>query len=90
MFPKVTIVRCPQLYGENLRKNFVFDLIFDNALDFTHKDSQFQWYNLKNIWKDIEDTSKIIDLRYHIASYLDPRMKELWYLLPLEQEKKKT
>lgn len=52
-FPKVTIIRCPQLFGSNLKKNFVFDLIYDNVLNFTHKDSLFQWYNLKNIWKDI-------------------------------------
>lgn len=53
LFPKVTIIRFPQLFGPGLKKNFAFDLIHNNALDFTHKDTQMQWYNLKNIWKDI-------------------------------------
>src|SRR3990167_477878 len=34
-FPKYTIIRCPQLWGLVLKKNFVYDLIYDNALDFT-------------------------------------------------------
>lgn len=53
-FPKVTIVRLPHLFGIGLKKNFVYDLIYDNALTFTHKDTMFQWYNLKNLWKDIQ------------------------------------
>lgn len=53
-FPKVTIIRCPQLYGEGLKKNFIFDLINDNALDFTHKDTVMQFYHLKNMWRDIQ------------------------------------
>lgn len=57
-FPKYTIIRCPQLWGTNLKKNFVYDLIYDNALDFTHKDTVMQWYNLKNMWKDIQITIK--------------------------------
>lgn len=53
-FPKVTIIRLPQLFGVGIKKNFIYDLIFDNALDFTHKDSSFQFYNLNNLWTDIE------------------------------------
>lgn len=62
-FPKVTIIRCPQLYGDGLKKNFIFDLVNDNALDFTHKDTVMQFYHLKNMWKDIQTAiSKGIDL----------------------------
>jgi sugar phosphate isomerase/epimerase/dTDP-4-dehydrorhamnose reductase len=57
-FPKVTIIRYPQLYGTDLKKNFIFDLINDNALDFTHKDTLLQLYHLKNIWKDIQTAIK--------------------------------
>ncbi len=57
-FPKVTIIRCPQLYGKGLKKNFIFDLINDNALDFTHKDTVMQFYHLKNMWKDIQTAIK--------------------------------
>ncbi|MEK7451131.1 MAG: NAD-dependent epimerase/dehydratase family protein [Patescibacteria group bacterium] len=52
-FKSSTCVRLPQTFGPGLKKNFIFDLIYNNRLDFTHKDSLFQWYNLKNLWKDI-------------------------------------
>lgn len=58
IFPNVTILRLPQTFGEGLRKNFVYDLIHDNALDFTHKDSLLQFYNLSNIWRDIQKAIK--------------------------------
>lgn len=48
------IVRLPGLFGSGLKKNFIFDLQHHNALDFTHKDSEFQYYYLKNIWQDIK------------------------------------
>lgn len=57
-FPNVTIVRLPQTYGAGLKKNFIYDLIHDNALDFTHKDSLLQFYNLTNLWKDIQKAIK--------------------------------
>lgn len=57
-FKNFTFVRIPQTFGRGIKKNFVFDLIHNNALDFTHKDSLFQWYNLKNIWKDINIAKK--------------------------------
>lgn len=58
IFPKVTILRLPQTFGEGIKKNFVYDLIHDNALDFTHKDSLLQFYNLNHIWGDIEKAIK--------------------------------
>ncbi|MCR4264089.1 MAG: NAD-dependent epimerase/dehydratase family protein [Candidatus Roizmanbacteria bacterium] len=53
-FKKATIIRCPQLFGPGLKKNFIYDLIHHNALDFTHKDSLFQWYNVAHMWQDIQ------------------------------------
>ncbi len=53
-FKKTTFIRLPQTFGKGIKKNFVFDLIHNNALDFTDKDSMFQWYNLENVWKDIQ------------------------------------
>ena len=57
-FKNHTIIRMPNLFGGNLKKNFVYDLIHNNHLDYTHKDNQQQWYYLKNIWKDIETAIK--------------------------------
>lgn len=57
-FPKTTIVRLPNLIGKNLKKNFIYDLIHKTGLELRHKDSLLQYYNLKNIWKDIQTALK--------------------------------
>jgi len=53
-FKKHLIVRLPGLFGNGLKKNFIFDMLNNNCLDMTHKDSSFQFYCLDNIWRDIE------------------------------------
>jgi nucleoside-diphosphate-sugar epimerase len=53
-FKKHLIVRLPALFGPGLKKNFIFDLLNNNALNYTDKDSEFQFYNLENLWHDIE------------------------------------
>ncbi|MFM9328685.1 NAD-dependent epimerase/dehydratase family protein [Paenibacillus mesotrionivorans] len=53
-FSDVSIVRLPGLFGKGLKKNFIYDMIHNNCLDLQHKDSQFQFYDLKNLWRDIE------------------------------------
>lgn len=55
-FPNHLIVRLPGLFGEGLKKNFIYDMINDNCLHLQHKDSQFQFYDLANLWKDISAT----------------------------------
>lgn len=62
-FPQVHIMRLPGLYGPGLKKNFLFDLHNTNCLHLTHKDSTFQFYNLGNIWSDIQTAvEKKLDL----------------------------
>jgi len=48
-----TIVRLPGLFGNGLKKNVIYDLLHDNNVDKIHKDGVYQYYNLDNIWKDI-------------------------------------
>ncbi len=48
------VLRLPALFGTGLKKNFIYDLVNDNALDWTHKDSIFQFYDMKRLWADIE------------------------------------
>jgi len=52
-FKKHLIVRLPALFGNGLKKNFIYDLLNNNCLELTHKDSIFQFYNLDNLWVDI-------------------------------------
>lgn len=53
-FEKHLIVRLPGLFGEGLKKNFIYDLIHDNRFDLTHKDSSFQFYNMADLWEDLQ------------------------------------
>lgn len=53
-FPNVHIIRLPGLFGPGLKKNFIFDLHNNNCLDLVHTDSTFQFYNLANLWSDIQ------------------------------------
>lgn len=48
-----TIVRLPGLFGEGIKKNVIFDLLNNNNVDRIHKAGVYQYYNLANIWKDI-------------------------------------
>lgn len=53
LFKNALILRLPALFGPGLKKNFIFDLIHDKMLDWTNINSEFQFYNLDNIWRDI-------------------------------------
>lgn len=48
------IIRLPGLFGNGLKKNVIYDLLHDNNVDKIHKDGVYQYYNLDNIWKDIQ------------------------------------
>lgn len=53
-FDKLTICRLPALFGTGLKKNFIFDLIYQPSLNFTHPESSFQFYPMQRLWSDIE------------------------------------
>jgi dTDP-4-dehydrorhamnose reductase len=52
-FEKYLVVRLPALFGPGIKKNFIFDMIHNNCLELTDKDSEFQFYCLNNLWADI-------------------------------------
>lgn len=53
-FPNSLIVRLPGLFGPGLKKNIIYDLLHDNNVANIHHAGSFQYYNLQNIWKDIQ------------------------------------
>jgi nucleoside-diphosphate-sugar epimerase len=48
------IVRLPGLFGAGLKKNVIYDLLHNNNVDRIHHAGSYQYYNLANIWKDIQ------------------------------------
>jgi len=52
------IIRLPNLFGNGLKKNIVYDFLNDNETHKIDSEGIYQWYNLENIWKDIQ---KVID-----------------------------
>lgn len=50
----VTIVRLPSLFGSGIKKNPIFDLLNNDYRFLPHWNSEFQYYFLGNIWKDIQ------------------------------------
>lgn len=53
-FAEVFICRLSGLFGQGLKKNIIYDLIHDNCLEMINPKSSFQWYDLGNLWADIE------------------------------------
>ncbi|OFC70105.1 NAD-dependent epimerase/dehydratase family protein [Alteromonas confluentis] len=53
-FDSYNIIRLPGLFGKGIKKNVLFDLIQRNILEKINLDSEFQWYPLSRLWKDIQ------------------------------------
>ncbi len=48
------VIRLPGLFGKELKKNIVYDFLHNNLLDKIDRNSVFQFYNLKHLWRDIQ------------------------------------
>lgn len=59
-----TIIRLPQLYGDNLKKGVIYDLLNDYRVEHIDPEGMFQYYDLRRVWGDIE-----IALRHGLTSF---------------------
>ena len=55
---ELKIFRLPALYSKNIKKNILFDLINNNNIEQINSNSQYQWYNLDNLNRDIINFSE--------------------------------
>lgn len=53
-FSRCSVVRLPGLFGEGLKKNFIYDLMHSNCLHLTNAASRFQFYDLSCLWADLQ------------------------------------
>lgn len=48
------VVRLPGLFGPGLKKNVIFDFLNNNQVERIHSEARYQFYDLNNIWGDIQ------------------------------------
>lgn len=53
-FPHAHIVRLPALFGDNLRKNALFDLMHNNQTGNINPAASFQWYPVERLGDDLD------------------------------------
>lgn len=51
---ETTIVRLPQLYGDNLKKGLLHDLSNDYRVEFIDPNGAFQYYDVRRLWHDTQ------------------------------------
>jgi len=51
-FPSYSIIRLPGLFGEGLKKNIIYDFLYDNEVHKINSKNSFQFYDLNAIYKD--------------------------------------
>lgn len=54
LFPRVLIARLPAIYGWNLKKNALYDLMHRHELEKIHPEAVYQFYWLEHLWRDIQ------------------------------------
>lgn len=56
-FPHANILRLPGVDGPGLKKNALYDLRTESHLDQLNPASVYQWYDVRNLWRDVGETT---------------------------------
>jgi len=64
---KSHIVRLSSLVGKRIKKNMLYDLKHQVYLKHVNPQAKLQWYNLENLWNDIET---VIDLSVQTHNFV--------------------
>ena len=62
------VLRLPGLFGKGLKKNVIYDFLNKNLLDQINSRSVYQYYNLANLWQDINLARENKLTLVHLAS----------------------
>lgn len=54
-YNNLKIFRLPALFGKHIKKNILFDLLNNNQVHKIKTKSTFQWYDLNDLYKDVQD-----------------------------------
>lgn len=53
-YKNLKIFRLPALFNKHIKKNILYDLLNNNNINEINLNSKYQWYNLDNLYYDIE------------------------------------
>ena len=67
-FKSHIVIRLPALVGNGLKKNALFDIKNKNRIKLIDSRNIYQFYPLKNLWKDITKTLKLEKNLIHLTS----------------------
>jgi len=65
---EATVIRLPGLFGDGLRKNAIYDLLNNNAVEKVESRGTFQFYDMRNLWDDIEQAISLGIKLLHVSS----------------------
>lgn len=52
-YDKLNIFRLPALFNKHIKKNIVYDMLYNNNVEKINANSSFQWYNLDHLYEHI-------------------------------------
>jgi hypothetical protein len=71
-YKNLTILRLPALFGDNIKKNILFDLLNNNEIDKINFNSSYQWYDLEELISDTQHCVGITKKYFLINLFPEP------------------